>query len=130
MLEMTDNGRYARIDHLREELCKAVASALPHGSGFDVDWTVEDRPQKDEWVASGSFHVMNEDGYYVGWVDLDVYIPKTDPTEFRLVVRGERSHQLVRRFMLRDYFEDTIVWSLDDNLDREIKAALKRVAEM
>src|ERR1039458_9134377 len=43
-----------------------LADLLPHGSGIDSDWTIRVQRNGDVTVY-GSYHAMNENGFYVGW---------------------------------------------------------------
>lgn len=61
-----------KIDQLKE--------IIAHGSGIDSDWDIE--LKEITWVGKGeinilncsnSYHAMNENGMYVGWVDFIAY---------------------------------------------------------
>lgn len=60
---------YGRWDEYIAEL----VNMLPSGSGFDRDVTVESVTSRSIKLA-GSYHVMNDVGYYVGWVGFDVTV--------------------------------------------------------
>lgn len=75
---------------------------LSHGSGINADWYVEDKGTY--FRASNSFQCMNDMGFYVGWQDFSLIIPKKKPRDFKLHFHG--SQYLARRYMLRDYLED------------------------
>lgn len=55
---------------------------LPSGNGFDDKWFLEDfaidetgeNPTLSSFTLASSFHVMNNAGYYVGWVDFSVVV--------------------------------------------------------
>lgn len=48
---------------------------LPHGSGFDVAVKYDDvKTCRDRIVLVGSYHKMNDVGYYVGWIDYRVTV--------------------------------------------------------
>lgn len=48
-----------------------VVEMLPHGSGIDSDWYVDTCWDK-RWIFCNSYHYMNCDGYYDGWVPFKV----------------------------------------------------------
>lgn len=58
------------IDELTIE---RVLEALPHGSGLDADWEedVDARSPETVWF-NGGWHFMDSQGYYGGWVDVEV----------------------------------------------------------
>ena len=87
-----------------------LKNKLPHGSGIDADWVVEDKGRY--WKCSNSFHCMNDEGFYIGWQDFSVIISKKDIGNFRLHFHGYR--YLAERYMLRDYLEDVIHYCLCD----------------
>jgi len=99
---------------------------LPHGSGIDCTWEIEDKGKY--FKASNSFHCMNENGYYVGYSDFSLIIPKKGWENFRLHFHGKYSHYLNSRFMLRDYLEDSFAFVLSDfSLKHYREESLKEV---
>lgn len=48
-----------------------LAEILPHGSGIDADWYINQQ-KNGSWVCTNSFHAMNENGYYDGWIPFKV----------------------------------------------------------
>lgn len=65
-----NNGLQKIVDDIEEELIKV----LPHGSGIDCKWNIERKGNGLDFVCSNSFHVMDQNGYYCGYVSFDVYI--------------------------------------------------------
>jgi hypothetical protein len=88
------------------EFIDKITDKLPHGSGIDADWYIETKRQTI--VASNSYHCMNDVGYYDGWADFTLYIPLKNPMNFKLHFGGQDAQYLNRKYMLRDYLEDTI----------------------
>ena len=84
---------------------------LPHGSGFNGDWYIEEG--KDKFVASNFYQVMNETGFYVGSADFKLHIPKASIIDFKLHFTGKDAQYLNRYYCLRVYLEDTIAESLN-----------------
>ena len=79
---------------------------IPHGSGIDCDWIIEKK--KGYFKCSNSFHAMDANGYYDGWVEFSVIIPFKDPTDFNFHFHGRQSHYLNLKHALREYLEDTM----------------------
>jgi len=92
----------------------SFVSELPHGSGIDYDW-IGERQINGKLRLSNAYHFMNEHGFYVGSLDFTVIVDKNDMENFRLEFNGLNStgYRWVSRLGLRDYLEDTIVWSVD-----------------
>ncbi len=55
---------------------------LPHGSGIDCDWTGHMSANGKYVYFSNAYHAMNEYGYYEGYQDFTVRIPKIDFIRF------------------------------------------------
>lgn len=85
-----------------------VFDNLPHGSGIDGRWAIYKK--KGYYKCLNSYHVMNENGMYNGWADFSIIISKRDPYTFRLHFHGDNAQRLNKRYMLRDYLEDTIAY--------------------
>ena len=90
-----------------------LRSVLSHGSGINADWHIED--MGTYFRASNAFQPMDESGFYEGWQEFSLIIPKKKPWDFKLHFHG--SQYLARKHMLRDYLEDVF----DDNMRRLLK---------
>jgi hypothetical protein len=69
------NGLQKIIDNIEEELVEV----LPHGGGIDCKWNIEKKGNGLDFVCSNSFHVMDQNGYYCGYVDFSVYVNVEKP---------------------------------------------------
>lgn len=68
-----DNDEWRRIHE--ERLRHLARNHLPHGSGFDSGVCIDlDNSTKEKIVLDFSFHHMNHDGYYIGWLDYSVTV--------------------------------------------------------
>ena len=107
-----------KIDH------NYIYERLPHGSGIDAKWIIE---EKDKYFrCSNSFHCMDENGYYCGWADFSVIIFKKlkkykiqnsailYEVKFNLHFHGDYSQYLNKKCYLRDYLEETIHYFLNE----------------
>lgn len=56
-----------------EERIRELEKEFPSGSGFDVRMSV-DRDSFDKVKISGSFHQMDNNGFYCGWKDFVVVV--------------------------------------------------------
>ena len=97
---------------MKEIIEKWLKEKLPQGSGFSLR---EIELKKDHVVAYMDYHVMNDTGCYVGYVDFSIRIPYAYPEDFRLVIHGKRSLYLANKYCLREFLEDTIALSLEED---------------
>jgi len=87
-----------------------IAQSLPHGSGIDDDWYIEDIATKKNIYAYNSYHNMDENGFYDGWQDFYIIIPRNEK-DFKLKFTGDRRG--IRKYpFLRQYLEDFISESI------------------
>jgi hypothetical protein len=90
-----------------------LINILPVGAGLDASWHLEE--DKNKIIASSSFHCMNEHGYYDGWIDFSIEIPKNNPLNFKLKFQTDSAGWYrIYKYMLREYLEDIIAYSLGD----------------
>ncbi|MDD3263403.1 MAG: hypothetical protein PHT94_00745 [Candidatus Nanoarchaeia archaeon] len=83
---------------------------LPHGSGFDIKHEITE--QKKNFEIRSSFHCMDENGYYCGWVDFTAYLWKDIPSnknkELTVYINGKYSNYLADKYFLRNYIKEEI----------------------
>jgi len=86
---------------------------LPHGSGIDCDWEFSE--QKDgKLVCKNSFHYMNGDGYYMGYIDFSIRFHRKKPTDFILQFHTNRNgYREVKNYGLREYLDAEFYYALD-----------------
>jgi len=58
---------------------RELVESLPHGSGIDSDWVVE--VGRDRVTFYNSYHGMDSNGYYDGWLDFRVCLSKVKADE-------------------------------------------------
>ena len=98
-----------------EELLKI----LPSGSGFNTSWGY-DELKNGKVVFYTGYHCMDEWGGYDGWCDFSIKVNLDDPTDFTLNFR-RGSHGLERKYMLREYIDDTINYVITEYLKEREK---------
>lgn len=95
-------------------MLQALLDNLPHGSGIDSKWRYSLHEKSIRLY--NAYHCMNDAGYYDGWADFVVIVPKdaflrgwyrTISNSFDLQFQGKDSQYLARKYFLRDYLEDT-----------------------
>lgn len=60
------------LSKLLDELFEIIVEVLPHGSGIDASWHLEQLGSLPIVLCSNSFHAMDQNGYYCDWVDFTV----------------------------------------------------------
>lgn len=104
---------YARGKYLDEETLYRI---LPHGSGIDAEWNVEN--VAGNWLAHNSYHIMDEYGGYAGWIGFTVTIPKSNPLNFDVEMNEDDMAQF-------DDWEDVYVDDLGNYIHETIFHALQ-----
>ncbi len=90
-----------------EKKARKVMDTLS-GSGFNASWDYSETITGI--FISSKFHIMNDNGYYVGWAHFSVLFRWNEPAnEFRLRFHGPNSQYLARRHGLREHIENSIV---------------------
>jgi len=84
---------------------------LPHGSGIDCEWYITIK--NNMVICKNSAHVLNDAGYYMGYIPFTVKLPIVDNTiqcgDMKIIAHNWRSH-LTRRYwpIYTDYIWDCI----------------------
>lgn len=66
-----------------------LIDCLPHGSGIDGTTEVDFRKSNHNLIViHSSFHCMNPDGYYDGWVDFTVTVKPSLISDIDLNIKG------------------------------------------
>lgn len=100
-----------RFDNLTEYL----ENTLPSGSGINCEWEF-DYLKNGNVLARNSYHCMDDNGFYCGYADFTItFHPYKALMAFTLQFNGRQAQALNKRFMLRDYLEDTIYQELPVN---------------
>lgn len=62
------SGNAEWFERHTDNLNEVIRDHFPHGSGIDAGCTVDlVASRRDRLVIDVPFHIMNENGYYVGW---------------------------------------------------------------
>ena len=92
---------------------------LPHGSGFDSDPEIYlMHGNSDRIIIRGSYHVMNENGFYAGWAEYTVTVkPSWNGINIDVHVDYENDDEELRIDDLEDYISDSFYHSLYQEID-------------
>lgn len=87
-----------------------IKSIVPSGSGFDTIYNVYE--QKKNFKITSSYHAMNENGYYDGWIDFTIYLWKDIKSnknkDITVEINGKDSNYITDKYFLREYIKETI----------------------
>jgi hypothetical protein len=93
--------------HFFSSLCE-----LPHGAGLDGDFYVTYSPERimgdHSWrtlVINSAFHNMNEDGYYVGWIQFEVRVFIGDAAGNHIDIEADMGHNQDREDLEEHLFQ-------------------------
>jgi len=86
---------------------------LPHGSGIDATWEVEQ--SNNTITCKNSYHCMNYNGFYDGWIDFSLKIPTDQPLSFRLQFHtNSTGWYRIYKYQLQQYLEDLFAYTLTE----------------
>jgi hypothetical protein len=86
----------------------ALREILPHGSGIDCEWTFNVL-LNGKIRASNSYHCMTEHGFYNGYADFTLtFSVYKSLRAFSLSFNGKTAQYLNKKYILRDYLEETV----------------------
>lgn len=96
-----------------------IKSIVPSGSGFDTIYNVYE--QKKNFKIVSSYHVMNENGYYDGWIDFTIYLWKNIPSnrnkDITIEITGKYSNYLADKYFAREYIKETIYTTIIERMN-------------
>lgn len=104
------NRHHYRIEEL-------VREHMPSGSGIDSGVQFDfDRSTGDKLVFNSSFHYMNDNGYYCGWIDFTVTVTPSLSSDFDINIRGK----FAKAYGLKDYLYDVFNNALETQFEHKI----------
>lgn len=81
---------------------------LPHGNGIDGDWHIITDLEKKKVYCYNYFHCMNNTGYYGGRAHFVIIFDGYEG-DFKLHFRGKKSQYLNKKYLLREFLEETFI---------------------
>lgn len=98
-------------DKHMERVVNTLLESLPHGSGIDCDWSF-DITNKAIYCYN-SYHVMNDNGCYNGYIDFAVIIKTTYRT-----IDGQLSFRISGRFGKDQDLKDNLYEKIDFAIEK------------
>lgn len=94
-----------------EDTIKKMLDLLPHGSGIDGDWAFDFvKSGDDKVIFYNSFHAMDENGMYDGWIDFTVTITPSIAYGFHIKITGNFG----KRQDIKEYLAESLNWALSE----------------
>jgi len=105
-----------------ETTLEKVINFLPSGSGIDAGIKVNFEMSKvDKIVLDSSFHVLDENGFYDGWIDFKIIIRPSLTNDFNIDIVGKftnRKNSIKKDCSdIKEYLQDIFSDSLNQEVD-------------
>ena len=111
-----------------EQWLKRAEDALPRGSGIDSGCEIDvEASNENKLVINSSYHCMDENGFYDGWIDFKVIVKPCLLFGITIDIKGRFSDRHGKYVSLRDYLQEVFDHCLKQkvevvaDLDRKIK---------
>lgn len=99
------------VEQRRAEI-KALVDLLPSGSGWDNGTEIDEiATSPTRLVLYGSFHHMDEYGYYDGWTDHQIVVTPSLQNDFELRITGQNRNDI------KDYLHEMFDFALRQPVD-------------
>lgn len=99
-----------------EEHIQELINKLPHGSGIDGKWVIN--YDKYEVIELGNFyHAMDENGFYVGYIDFTVKIVPSLAFGCKIKIIGNFG----KRQDIKEYLRDILSYDINQEIKGEMK---------
>jgi len=88
-----------------ETMRKLANEYLPSGSGFDCEQMISDKSTPEKIIFEMGYHLMNEGGYYDGWLEFEVTATPSFLHDFNLRFnwKGFKRQQY---WSIKEYIQD------------------------
>ena len=94
----------------RQDKIEELIKLLPSGSGIDNGNKFDYSDSNDnKLIINSSFHRMDENGYYDGWIDYQVIIKASLKYGFDLCIKGK----FCKHQDIKDYLSELYQYSLE-----------------
>jgi len=87
---------------------------LPHGSGIDGKTEFNfNKSRENKLIIDSSYHCMDQNGFYDGWVDFSIMITSSLIFEVDIVITGKfcKKYESVK-----DYLQETFQYTLTETI--------------
>jgi len=99
-------------DKHEEKLNELVKNEMPHGSGIDCGMELDfEKSNPNKLIFNFSFHFMNDNGMYDGWIDYKLTVIPDLYNDFYLNITGRNKQQI------KDYLYEIFDYALRQEID-------------
>ena len=135
LAQWSRNYRQVQDEDMRnsyeEWITKLVREYLPYGSGVDSGVTLDlNASSADRLVFWSSFHMMNDNGFYMGWWDFKVIVTPSMVLDFEIRVTSKQKDKRLLRPYITELFSDSLSQVVTDGfyerVHKEMKEALAK----
>lgn len=110
----SENGNNEWFSRWEDKLDDIERYHLPSGSGIDSGCKLDINVNNtDKITIHSSYHVMNENGYYDGWIDFRVVVKPSLIHEIELNIIG----QFGKNQDIKDYLGDIFYTALTESIE-------------
>jgi len=106
------------LEKHKETLKKIIEDYLPHGSGFDSGCEIDYNSNSNKFIIFSSYHLMNDNGYYDGWIDFDVIVKSSLAFGIDVTIKGLFSRLPMYAYGLKDYIHEVFHNSLMETIKK------------
>ncbi len=111
-----ETGNEEWHDKHHDEIQRIQDEILPSGSGIDSGCQIDvKRTDDSRLVIDSSYHCMDENGFYDGWIDFQVIVTPSLAFGANVVVKGYFSQRHGKHEQVRDYLQEVF-----DNVLNEV----------
>jgi hypothetical protein len=105
------------IDKHYRDIEKIVKNYLPYGSGIDSGVTFDfGNSTSNKLVFDSSYHCMNDNGYYDGWIDFRVILKPSLQFGFVMQIIGRFSDRHYKYESVRDYMYEEFEYAFGEKI--------------
>jgi hypothetical protein len=110
--EWRDNW-HARLQHIQQ-------SILPSGSGIDSGCTIDtSKSNDDKLIIYSSYHCMDENGFYDGWIDFKVIVRPSLSFGAIVDIVGPFSARNGKYAHVKDYLQEVFDHCLNTEIETD-----------
>ena len=113
-----NNNNEEWLTRHNEALDYIESQYLPHGSGIDSGCTINrDKTTTNKIVIDSSYHLMDDNGFYDGWLDFQVIVEPSLAFETDITIKGRFSDRNYKYEGHRDYLLEIFDHCLHQEID-------------
>ena len=94
-----------------DSIKQMVDDLMPSGSGWDSGTKIDlDNSHADKLVFYGSYHHMNDGGYYDGWTEHTITVTPSLAHDYHIRISGRNRNDI------KEYLHEEFSWTLETEI--------------